>query len=1547
MHSKRSRSMLAEFWLAWMLLLGALAAGAFALPARAQAAAAISTTQITDTVYRADGTPATGTVLISWPAFATWAGDSVPAGSTSITIGTNGALSVQLAANAGSTPMGSYYTVVYHLDDGSVTREYWVVPVSSAPVAVSSIRSSVLPASVAMQTVSKSYVDTAIAAAVTGHPLDSSTQPYVLKSGDSMSGPLALAGDPTAPLQAADKNYVDTQAAALQSGLNQKVSLLPQGTQTVTQPAGTSLEVNTLDGVQNAAQFTSGAGNNGISNAAASPNCSAACEINVEPTYAGTDLASASTLNDQTIVTDARGGAVHETFVNPLPPGGYGLNAARTIDVTSTRPAPQAAALGQSEELFSSGLVINSNALSGGNNVYPKELQGTVPYFKTTYSGLQITGTNNTTGQHVLFGEQQNCYGVGDCLMGGMFMQASGGFRDDADEGSHPFDRSFSEDTRVFTGSCAGGCSTGSTSLKVTPQNAGGTQGDGRYLIDTNPALAITAGAILGQGPLLGRQPSAVFTGTSFPVSTFLESAQSIPTQSNNIAPGTVTVAIATSSLPTGFAGNTAALPSSSGVACISDVQLADQRPLNFETAAYTIVDGSHLQLTLNRPHASGATIAVGGLCGYGLEQKVDTVGAIRQVFPVIGSDSPTSLLYAGGYTPIIGQQGQTSAFVNANLVIASIARAGGVTTVTTTSNFQQDLNGLTLNIANVTDPSYNGSFVVTTTGPNTLTYANAGPDSASAGGSVSLLTGAYGLYPMAEVLSVYNPVTKAVDGQMTLAANTVPWSAGDPVEQPHYFQEWVSADTDFITQYTPRALHLQSAGIIYDGNNSAGLIGWRIQNSVAATSYFGNGGTHTAPNIGMEVLGTWNHSFETQAGETTVFDVHCNSHGCNRWNSTYDLFDLDSSAGVDNLRYAPSTSTLTMGMRGNSFVFSPQSFTTPSITTGSLNANSINGHFIGTIGAQSLPVFGGSGTAHQVGAVPDPGATPGTTRFLREDGNWVTVAAGTGGGTGSGSGGGSFTLPAASSLLAEYLMTEGTGTTVHDASGLGNDATLGAGSQSPTWTPTGLSFSYAQNVNLPVALNAVQTIVAAVQIRPLTTNANHQGGNSLLISNTVGNTDLQVLMEAPYPGTPNALVDSAYGLDLFAAGSVTASSYATSGFHTLAITLGTCGQTNDRLFLDGQELAYTVQGCSAGKQTAGNLLLGPNPAVWGGSGIFPGQVYAAAFYSTALTPDQVTAASGILRNAVAARGVAVETLPTPLSTPALNVAGDSITMGYPNLTPYSQLLSLENPPTTGVNNWGISGITLQALLGSEDNRVGPLCRSAAGPAVYTLFGGTNDFNSLGSTPPAVFAALTGLIGKMKNAGCRVGVVTMLSRAGNSAGNNGGLYDSAKNAYNTLIRNGARAAGADFLVDAAASPSLGADGAYSNQTWFQADGTHPTQAGQQLIANIYSNAYNYAFGHNKANPNQVADSTYQMLSSDGAVSLTGTGAQALTLPDCTGPSGASYVLNNSTGVAKTVVGQSGQPINGLASAITIAPNSSLTLFDVPNPGAVSGCHWEY
>src|SRR5271165_4139019 len=72
-------------------------------------------TRVVDTVYRADGIAASGTVLISWPAFTTADGKAVAAGLLSVKLGGGGAFAATLAPNTGAQPAGMYYKVVYQL----------------------------------------------------------------------------------------------------------------------------------------------------------------------------------------------------------------------------------------------------------------------------------------------------------------------------------------------------------------------------------------------------------------------------------------------------------------------------------------------------------------------------------------------------------------------------------------------------------------------------------------------------------------------------------------------------------------------------------------------------------------------------------------------------------------------------------------------------------------------------------------------------------------------------------------------------------------------------------------------------------------------------------------------------------------------------------------------------------------------------------------------------------------------------------------------------------------------------------------------------------------------------------------------------------------------------------------------------------------------------------------------------------------------------------------------------------------------------------------
>jgi hypothetical protein len=233
------------------------------LTAAAAFAVGPSTTMISDIIYRADGAPAAGTLLISWPAFTTRDGKAVAAGSMSLAIGPSGALTVLLAPNEGATPAGTYYKVVFKLDDGTTNLEYWTVPVLS-PTTISAIRAVLAPAGQAVQVASRQYVDSSLSAkandaavvhnagdeAITGvkqfaaapvvpaptlatqavnrayvdNAVSAVDTELVHKAGDAMTGPLTLPADPTAPYHASTRHYVDAQIGSITGGLAAKIS---------------------------------------------------------------------------------------------------------------------------------------------------------------------------------------------------------------------------------------------------------------------------------------------------------------------------------------------------------------------------------------------------------------------------------------------------------------------------------------------------------------------------------------------------------------------------------------------------------------------------------------------------------------------------------------------------------------------------------------------------------------------------------------------------------------------------------------------------------------------------------------------------------------------------------------------------------------------------------------------------------------------------------------------------------------------------------------------------------------------------------------------------------------------------------------------------------------------------------------------------------------------------------------------------------------------------------------------------------------------------
>ena len=92
-----------------------------------------ATTTVKDTVYKSDGSLASGTVVITWQAFVS--ADTKPVfGGTKTVALNNGALAVAMVPNSGGTPSGTSYHVKYYQSGGLFFEETWVVPTSS-PIA--------------------------------------------------------------------------------------------------------------------------------------------------------------------------------------------------------------------------------------------------------------------------------------------------------------------------------------------------------------------------------------------------------------------------------------------------------------------------------------------------------------------------------------------------------------------------------------------------------------------------------------------------------------------------------------------------------------------------------------------------------------------------------------------------------------------------------------------------------------------------------------------------------------------------------------------------------------------------------------------------------------------------------------------------------------------------------------------------------------------------------------------------------------------------------------------------------------------------------------------------------------------------------------------------------------------------------------------------------------------------------------------------------------------------------------------------------------------
>ncbi len=917
----------------------------------------VSTTLIQDTIYHADGTYASGTVLVTWPAFSTANGDAIPAGNLTTQIGANGSIFLNLTPNFGATPAGTYYTAVYHLDDGTVSTEYWVVP-AVTQTTITAMRSEVMPASVAVQMVSQAYISNLISN-------------YLPVRGGSMQGALLLNADPQSALQAATKEYVDSNVQGIASSLSQKVATTPTTTQGVNQPAGTTLMVNNLNRILTASQYQAGAGNNGIANAVAQGCTGTGCTIMADPGYAQTEQSiydtSGGTIGlpwpTNTSLWDYRGGTNSLSSHDPTSPwASQGLQLNTDFDIPSSAfNAPGRGASG-----VVGGIQNNLNLYTGTNNT--QNTLGGIPMvggYGAIENGVGNYVNRYDSGQTFNQWNSLSCHGTGDCISRFTQVSVDGGVNRRDDEGTHLEDANITEDASVFTGTINAAVSAGATTIPTSCTYGCGSQGQDRLLIDTNASKEITGTFEAGSAITAVNQiPSGVVdTTANYPVSTFVSLCYAgsdngaggaagcpsgtapsgwIPPQATSPSQQAPSSPIVTGVLasypnqPAAFCTNTTLQSSNSGASCYMPASgvgcLTDNN--EYETVSYTY-NSSTQQITLlnlTSSHLNGMVFATGGLCGYAVEEKASIYslstggsGVQSQVWPVEGSINATTLYYITQRTnegyglPVLAGNGAGADEFSFSLTMSSFSVTSGVVTFTIPGNngaCQQAYNGLSATISTA-NSTYNGTYPITyvscaTFGVTTFTYT---PSPAPSGtlpstGTVSYTNMQYTLYPEARVNSVYDTTNKSVDGNFYVQPNTVAWANGDTVREPHYPELSINSSNPAVTQYIGnQGFSYAGMGVTYYGiAASSDTAGFSVTNGSPSTLFTGHGGKYPVPGRAHNITGLWATDFDiTNAPDGALITVEgCKLDiGCNSDLSNFVIFGMQ--ARHDYLTYDPA----------------------------------------------------------------------------------------------------------------------------------------------------------------------------------------------------------------------------------------------------------------------------------------------------------------------------------------------------------------------------------------------------------------------------------------------------------------------------------------------------------------------------------------------------------------------------------------------------------------------------------------------------------------
>lgn len=521
--------------------------------------------------------------------------------------------------------------------------------------------------------------------------------------------------------------------------------------------------------------------------------------------------------------------------------------------------------------------------------------------------GVSEDGFFNTRGIGQMYVSNSVKHATGDFAAQYVYASTDGGTTAKSDEGFTLDTREGGETDNWFHGKIAAGATSGTTLLPVSyvagPQSQDTTT-DGAFMLD------ITKGTI--SGVVTG--PESLVEGTSvhvmpvsakLPMSTGIGVVQTtIPRIKVEDTPETITltdIRLIRGSFVT-------------GKACLAGGWYPEQVLI---TKVGSVRNGlQNVTIVHKNPNGKDAknpsSLWQGGVCGQylSLDRNLARDG-FRTSYEIVGATDSSHLAYIWNVNG--GTNEDVLRVYHPPSLLKDLSRKRGVVTAKFSHANQSYIfdHAASVVIADASNPSFNGIVhlpAFENDRNDKLTWSQPGPDEATQSATINLPDAFNGfhLYPGAEVIG------PQVAGGVPLEPNSVEWTPGDVIENPH------NPSFGMAGRRTQLVQHTLSSGI-----NSSGEI-WGFRGSGISANYFpstwtnmnpcsmymGCGGT-LEPIRWKTFVGPYRELFNIASAPMNngaLVTVGCDSRGCGH-TPPYRLFQLQNGT----IAYDPSDGTVSV----------------------------------------------------------------------------------------------------------------------------------------------------------------------------------------------------------------------------------------------------------------------------------------------------------------------------------------------------------------------------------------------------------------------------------------------------------------------------------------------------------------------------------------------------------------------------------------------------------------------------------------------------------